>query len=64
MIRKLRESSSINSVIRGKVCYVVVELDKSKAPVIIGVFYDKQDAEEVAYNTDAKWRNIIKSYIS
>ena len=49
---------------RGKKCYVVVDLDIQKdTPVIIGVFYNKRDAEEVAYSQTKTWRNIIQSTI-
>ena len=40
--------------------YLVVELDRSAPPRIIGLFKNKRDAERAAYDPRAlAWRNII-----
>lgn len=47
----------------GKKCYVVIELQKDKSPKLIGAFYNKKDAEAVAYEDKTKWRNVIETKI-
>lgn len=60
-----KESDEISKVKRGKKCYAVVELGKEiEDTKLIGVFYNKRDAEEVAYSQTKAWRNIIQTTIS
>lgn len=58
-----RSTKSMMFEAKGKKCYVVVELPKDKSPKLIGVFYNKKDAELAAYKDSKEWRNVIETTI-
>lgn len=58
-----RSNKSMIFEATGKKCYVVIELQKDKSPKLIGVFYNKKDAESAAYEDNTKWRNVIETKI-